>query len=78
MCGVVGHAFPQTDLGALTERIAKTEELDALIALRIAVMDQIKRHQKRTPAEIAAAVGESPERIADLLHEPPFLRSTRD
>lgn len=68
-----GHPFPQPDFDALTAWIAHAEELDALIALQLAVREQIVRHHRRTPAEIAEALGESIERIADLLREFPGL-----
>ena len=53
----------------LTAWIQRAEEHLALYRLQSAIFDQINRLGTQSPAAIAAALGEMPERIAEVLRD---------
>jgi hypothetical protein len=63
------HPFPQSELHELKDWIRREEEHRALINLQVAISQQIKRLKTRSPAAIAAALGETPERIAEIMRD---------
>lgn len=61
------HPFPLTDLDALNDWIRRQEAWGQLYALQAAVLKQSKLLGTRVPETIAAALGESPERVAEAM-----------